>query len=259
MTLLDRAGIHWKLFLILLAASILANIAVLPYASSLGLLCTKELPIPFPIALLVLIIQAVLFSSIAIFIGLFLGKKVGLGAPIIEGWLKVEPTITGLKSILKISAFLGVLVGVSIFILDRFVFAIFVDPITPFQATPPLIQRILASFYGGICEEVVMRLFAMTLIVWVSYKIKRTKDNTPTNLGLWLAIILVSLVFGLGHIPMTAAFMKITPIVVIRALVLNSIAGTVFGWLYWKKGLESAMVSHFSTDIILHVILPLLY
>lgn len=31
----------------------------------------------------------------------------------------------------------------------------------------------------------------------------------------------------------------------------------VFGWLYWKKGLESAMIAHFSADIIIHVCLPL--
>ena len=30
-----------------------------------------------------------------------------------------------------------------------------------------------------------------------------------------------------------------------------------FGWLYWKHGLESAMISHFSADIVLHVLLAL--
>jgi len=66
MSLFDRAGIDKKLFVILLAASIFANKTVLPYASSLGLLRTAELPIPFPIAILIQIIQATLFSSIAL-------------------------------------------------------------------------------------------------------------------------------------------------------------------------------------------------
>ena len=256
MSIFDRACVGRRLFLILLVASILGNIAILPYASSLGLLRTAELPIPFPIAVLVLLVQATIFSSIAIFFGLFLAKKVGLGAPIMEHGLKEKATKNGFRSILRLSAILGVLVGASIFILDRVVFAIFIEPITPFQATPPLWQRFLASFYGGINEEVGMRLFAMTVIVWISYKIKRTKDDAPTKLGVWLAIILVSVIFGLGHLPMTAAFTCITRVVVIRAIVLNGIAGMVFGWLYWKKGLESAMISHFSADMILHVILP---
>ena len=31
----------------------------------------------------------------------------------------------------------------------------------------------------------------------------------------------------------------------------------VFGWLYWKRGLEMAIVAHFGADIVLHVITPL--
>ena len=49
----------------------------------------------------------------------------------------------------------------------------------------------------------------------------------------------------------------LTPMVIVRAIVLNAVGGIIFGWLYWKKGLESAMISHFSADIVLHVIVPL--
>ncbi|MHC4585000.1 MAG: CPBP family intramembrane glutamic endopeptidase [Planctomycetota bacterium] len=259
MSLFERACVNKRLFLILLLACILANIAVLPYASSLGLLRTAELPIPFPIAILVLIIQSTLFSSIAIFVGLFLGNKVGLGAPIIEDWLKAESSENRLRPILKVSIGLGILVGISLFILDRFAFAIIVEPVTASQAEAPLWQRFLVSFYGGIGEEVFARLFLMTLVVWIIRKFFRKKGIIPADRIVWSAIIIVSVAFGLGHLPMTATFMEITPVVVIRAIVLNGIAGIVFGWLYWKKGLEAAIISHFSTDIILHVILPLLY
>ncbi|MBN2313418.1 MAG: CPBP family intramembrane metalloprotease [Sedimentisphaerales bacterium] len=71
-----------------------------------------------------------------------------------------------------------------------------------------------------------------------------------------MAILLNSVLFGLGHLPMTARFTEITPLVVLRAIILNGIAGITFGWLYWKKGLESAMISHFTTDIVLHVLPP---
>jgi len=98
----------------------------------------------------------------------------------------------------------------------------------------------------------------MTLLVWIFYKIKRTKDNKPTNLGIWLAIVITAVLFGIGHLPITATLTTITPLIVARSIVLNGIAGIIFGWLYWKKGLESAMVSHFSADILLHVILPFL-
>jgi hypothetical protein len=44
---------------------------------------------------------------------------------------------------------------------------------------------------------------------------------------------------------------------VIRAITLNGVAGSAFGWLYWHCGLESAMLSHFCTDIFLHVVGPM--
>ena len=58
--------------------------------------------------------------------------------------------------------------------------------------------------------------------------------------------------------PITSAITQITPLIIARAIILNGIGGIVFGWLYWKKGLESAMVSHFTSDMVLHVLFPLL-
>jgi membrane protease YdiL (CAAX protease family) len=85
-------------------------------------------------------------------------------------------------------------------------------------------------------------------------KIKKTETGKPTKVGVWLAIILASIIFGIGHLPTVAAITALTPILVARTIILNSIGGIIFGWLYWKKGLESAMIAHFSADIVLHVI-----
>ena len=250
--------INWKLFSILFLASVAANLMVLPYAFSLGVIRAEELPVPLPVAVLIQIVQAAVFFAIAVFFGLLLGRKVGLGAPLIESWLTNKKIKDGFGKILKTAVLLGTLIGASIFALDRFVFSIFVEPITAFQETPPVWTRLLASFYGGIGEEVAMRLFLTTLLVWITFKFRRTNDGLPTSVGVWLAIILVNVAFGLGHLPMTARFTEITTIVVVRAIILNGIAGVTFGWLYWKKGLEAAMMSHFTTDIVLHVILPTL-
>ncbi len=256
MNVFSRFDVNKKLFFLLLLASILGGIAAFPYTCSIS---TFEMPKPLFLFVTAIVIQIVIMFSIFIFTGLFLGKKTGLGTPIIEDWLKGEPVKEKIKSFLFYSIVLGIFVGLSLFILDRFVFAAFVEPITAYQSEPPLWQRFLVSFYGGINEEISLRLFLMTLIVWISAKIGKAKNNIPTGLTFWFAIILTSILFGLGHLPMTAQLMKITPVVVIRAIVLNGIAGIVFGWLFWKKGLLSAIISHFSTDIILHVILSSLY
>ena len=125
------------------------------------------------------------------------------------------------------------------------------------QITPPAWQGFLASFYGGINEEILLRLFLMTLIAWIIFKIKKTEEGKPTSIGMWLAIILASVIFGIGHLPTAMTIATLTPLLTIKVIILNAVGGIIFGWLYWKKGLESAMISHFSADIVLHVILPL--
>ena len=256
MNIFRKTGVDRKQFLILLLASIFGGICIFPYTCSINLF---EFPKPLSLFVTAIVVQIVIMFSIFIFIGLFIGKKIGLGTPIIEDWLNRKPVKEKIKSILFYSIVSGILVGILLFIFDRYVFAFFVEPITVYQAKPPLWQRFFVCFYGGINEEISLRLFLMTLIVWISNKIGRMKNNTPAYVNFWLAIILTSVLFGLGHLPMTAKLMEITPVVIMRAVVLNGIAGIVFGWLYWKKGLESAIISHFSTDIVLHVILPSLY
>lgn len=118
-------------------------------------------------------------------------------------------------------------------------------------------KAFLASFYGGIAEEIMFRLFLMTFFVWVLFKIKTTKDGRPTRFQIWLGNILSSVIFGLGHLGITGFLAAITLAVVLRAVLLNGVVGVVFGWLYWRKGLESAMIAHFSADIVLHVLTPL--
>jgi uncharacterized membrane protein len=46
-------------------------------------------------------------------------------------------------------------------------------------------------------------------------------------------------------------------LVVARTIVLNSLGGLVFGWLFWSLGLESAMMAHFLTDVIIYTLIPL--
>jgi len=143
--------INWKLFLILLVASICSVIAVLPYALTLQADILKEVPVPLSVLLLVQIIQSVILFAIFIFIGLSLSKRVGFGLPILEGWLEGKEIKGYLQSIWGISITLGVLAGILIIGLD-FLFSIIGVQITIVQVAPPIWQGFLASFYGGIGE-----------------------------------------------------------------------------------------------------------
>jgi membrane protease YdiL (CAAX protease family) len=209
-----------------------------------------------PLILIAQLIQTLVLFSIAIFFGLLLAKRVGFNLPILEGWLKGKEIGNYLKSILGISIGMGVLAGLIIILLS-FLFTPVSSIFQNAEMSIPLWKGFLASFYGGIGEEILLRLFLMTLIVWIIFKLKKTSNGKPTAIGIWLAIIISAVIFGLGHLPITGAITSITPLIIFRAVLLNGIGGIIFGWLYWKKGLESAMIGHFSADIVLHVIYPL--
>ncbi|MBI5460283.1 CPBP family intramembrane glutamic endopeptidase [Methanobacterium sp.] len=249
-----KLNINWKLFLILFVASIIASLLVLPYALALSPALASVFT---PVVLIAQLIQSIILFAIAILVGLTLYKRVGFKMPILEGWLEGREVGNYLKSILGISVGLGVLAGILI-ILFSFLFTSASSVLQGAELTVPLWKSFLASFYGGIGEEILFRLFVMTVIVWIFYKIKKTPEGKPTTIGISLAIIITAILFGIGHLPITGSIIAITPLVIVRAIVLNGIGAIIFGWLYWKKGLESAMISHFSADIVLHVLFPLI-
>jgi hypothetical protein len=39
--------------------------------------------------------------------------------------------------------------------------------------------------------------------------------------------------------------------VVLRAVVLNGVPGVLFGWLYWRRSLDAAIVSHAALHVVL--------
>ncbi len=250
--------INWKVFFILLSASVLSSLALLPYAFTLQSNLIELLPLPLHLFIFLQIIQTTILFAILIFVGLFLAKKVHFSTPVLHALVEGKDYKKILKSIFPISLILGIGTGFAIAITDWIFLQLGVSIEQP-AVSPPIWQKLLASLYGGITEEVLMRLFLMTLLVWIGYTIKRTKENRPTSIGVWIAIIVSALIFGIGHLPVTASFTEITPQIITRGLILNGIGGIIFGWLYWRKGLESAIIAHFTTDIVLLVLIPLLF
>ena len=76
---------------------------------------------------------------------------------------------------------------------------------------------------------------------------------------MWFALLVAAVLFGAGHLPAAAKIWPLDGVVIARTLLLNGIGGVAFGWLYWKRGLEAAMIAHFSADIVLHVFAPLAF
>ena len=259
--------INWKVFFILWIAGILSVIAILPYVLSLqsNVLQNLELPIPLPLVITLQVVQSAILFAIAIFGGLFFAGRVGLGTPILDSLTRGESVADKVRTILPLSILLGVfstlvLLGLEFFYFQPAMMKELGETATALNlqtSQPAAWKGLLASFYGGIAEEILLRLFVMSLLVWLGHFLSKTADGKPTGGVFWAANILAAVLFGLGHLPATALLVPMTPLIIFRAILLNGLIGVACGWLYWKRGLESAMITHFSADLILHVLLAL--
>jgi len=153
------------------------------------------------------------------------------------------------NDIVKPGIIWGTLTGLILFTADRLVFgsSIFAN------ASPPFWTGIVASIYGGINEEVTMRLFLLTSIYFGLTKL--FKGNLRyRSYFIWIAILMTSLAFGAAHLSFAAKMAPLSTYEVIRVLSLNGIAGIIFGWLYYRKGFWAAALAHFIADLVIHAI-----
>ena len=258
--------INWRVFFIFWIASLLSSIAVLPYALELQgpALEAMDLPLSLPALITLQIVQSAILFAIMIFAGMFFASRVGLGTPILDSLTQGESVSDKVRAILPISIALGVLAGLLIigidFLLQPALLRELGDSASALDSQnmhPAAWKGFLASFYGGIAEEIQLRLLVMSFFAWLGRFISKTSEGKPSSAVFWIANIIAAVLFGLGHLPATSTILPLTPLVITRAILLNGIGGIIFGWLYWKRGLESAMASHFSADIVLHVLLAL--
>jgi hypothetical protein len=244
-------------FLILFGLALLGAIAVLPYSLKLSGDRLAQVKVPRPLLLLASFLQTAVLMGVATAVGLLAGRAIGLGAPYIQAALAGKPEWGELVNILPIALGLGLLTFGLMALCERFWFAPHVpETLRNSDANAPVWMRFLASLYGGIDEEILTRLFLVSGLAWIIGLVWRNASGIPASGAFWVAIILASILFGLGHLPATRAITPLTRVLITRAVVLNGIAGIAFGWLFWQYGLEAAMLGHFFADILLHVIGP---
>lgn len=240
-------------FIFWIAASIGA-IAVMPYQFKMlkGRIeedakknPTKKIPAT-PVLVLISIVQSVVLLGVSAFIGTWLAPKVDLHWWLIDQWLHDTAVPYSVSGTILLSIVVGAIAAIIIFGLDILFMKkmpkVVIDEPSKFQA-------FIASFYGGISEEVLSRLFIMTAVVYLSNLLGLG------NASYWIGILFAALLFGVGHLPAAFGLFGKTKLVVWRTILLNAIPGILFGYLYWKYGIENAMIAHFTGDIFLHVIL----
>lgn len=103
--------------------------------------------------------------------------------------------------------------------------------------------------YGGITEEIMLRWGMMSFLAWMIWRLAKRDELPPSSGIMWAAIILAAILFGIGHLPAAAAVTELDTALVLRTVILNALGGVVYGWMFWRRHLEAAMMAHASTHV----------
>jgi hypothetical protein len=239
------AGMTGVLSLLLIDIS--ALMANLPAAAG------TEMPFHPLLIKVVSTIQPTILLSLAIFIGLQLAPRVGLSAPAAEALANGNGFISALRPQVLPGLIAGFVAGVMILsswlLVRPLLPPVFITRAEKLNTSMPFLTRLL---YGGVTEELLLRWGLLTLLVWVLWRIFQGARGTPRTIYFVSAIVISSVVFGIGHLPLVRAlgFDFTVPIVAFIVLA-NSLFGLIAGYLYWRKGLEAAIIAHMSAHIVL--------
>lgn len=254
----------WLEGTIFFIAALIGGGLILPYSIQLLKLSNTDKPLTMTMGKLLALslVQNAIISAVIILVGLLAAHALGHGAPYIEALL-LHTSLAGLGRSLTYAILFGIAVGVVFLLFDFLLIQFLPKPLIDTTRTTTALQNLAASFYGGINEELLVRLFGLSGIAWILTKIWHSQNGNITapqgtwhaaNIIFWTANIIMAILFGLGHLPTTKKLTgRITPFLLFRALFLNGIIGIICGWLFWHYGLEAAMLAHFSADIIYHV------
>lgn len=185
--------------------------------------------------------QSALYGFILGMIGILLGKKTGLWND--ETKIEKKPLVTAIL--------LSVVGGLAMILFDIFVFGKYSQPLMDSYTTKPGVPYLIATVtYGAVIEEVMLRLFFMSLIAFLLYKLFEKKKDKPSTTILVISNVIASLLFAAGHLPLTSILFGLTPMFLFRCFLLNGGLGFMFGCLYQKYGLRYSMIAHGGCHIV---------
>lgn len=193
---------------------------------------------------LITTLQTLLYALIFGFFGYILSDKTGLMKPV---RFEKKPVLVTIGMTL----FTGLVLCT-----DLFYFRNHIPQVAAtYQGKPSFAYWMASVFYGGLIEEVMLRLFIMSFIAFAAWKLFFRREANPPTGVLIAANIIAALLFAAGHLPSTMQmFGEMTPMILLRCFLLNGAGGLVFGYLYRKYGIQYSMMAHAGAHIVWKII-----
>ncbi|QQE73583.1 CPBP family intramembrane metalloprotease [Brevibacillus composti] len=251
---MPRKSSYGKVFLVLLLAGLIGVIALVPTAVK-QLQSIPGLPeMPFGLLVFLSVLQPMILLVIAVALGTWMAPRVGLTSLIAEKLTSGAPLRSRLRAQLPAALIAGITAAVALPLLD-----LFFQPWLPASFSteaPPrdLVFTAGAMLYGGITEELLLRWGMMSVLAWAGWRLFQRGGDRPGGAVFAAALLISAVLFGIGHLGAVAILAPLTPMLILRTILLNAVGGIIFGWLYWKKSLEAAMIAH----AVAHLIMTLL-
>ncbi|MBQ3483877.1 MAG: CPBP family intramembrane metalloprotease [Clostridia bacterium] len=140
---------------------------------------------------------------------------------------------------------IAVIGGLALILPDLLFFGKYEPALLDVYAVKPTVPFLLATVtYGAVIEEVMLRLFMMSLVAFVLHLLFERKREGVSTAVLVAANVASALLFAAGHLPANDMMFGLTTVIVIRCILLNGAFGLAFGWLYRRFGLRYAMIAH---------------
>lgn len=191
-----------------------------------------------------IIIQPFILCLGAVFLGMYSYKRIAfLQLPFADYFLNKTPIDRikirkGLNFALK-----AILTGGVFFFLIAQKFEVLFSSLEKI-IHPSWLTKLL---YGGIAEEIIVRWGCTTFFLLIL-----SKKFSPDKSFIW-SVVLSSLLFGLGHIPMAMAA-KASMTLVFLVLFSNFMYGLLFGYAFIKFGLWCAILCHLGAHLFAGII-----
>lgn len=175
-------------------------------------------------------------------VGAALAQRVGLGS-VLAGTASAQNI--GMQ--LACAGLGGLLLGAMLKGLDQLLLPWLPEAWQQLTKTRPMDSTSLlaAMLYGGLSEEIMLRWGLMSLLAWLMLRWLAL----PARVALPVAIVLSAFVFGAAHLPAITLYVEPTAALFGRTLLINGLAGLVYGWLYWRYHLEAAMATHAASHL----------
>ncbi len=222
-----------------------ATLTLIPVVSA-GL----TLPLPLWAISLLSSAQSGVLLALAVWAGVALAPTIGFQAPTVSAILTRRPLFPVLGGQLAWGIMAGLLSGVLLHTAWSFAPQVLGEAYKSIRL--PLVARVL---YGGITEELLLRWGLMTVLAWLAWRVLQRGRDRPSDGGIWLALVVSALLFGAGHLPAAVALVGTLDASAVAWVVgVNSGFGLVFGYLFWRRGLEAAMIAHALAHIVHSVV-----